>query len=101
MIRHAGLALTAAAIPCLAIAMVEPSFRALLVTAIGVTLLAEPCVAATGETAIALAAITARAQEEQGAALVVAANPWSEAIVRCRHAHWQEALDNGSSIVAG
>jgi hypothetical protein len=88
-----------AAIPPLAIAVIEPSFGALLVTAVGATLLAEPCVPATGEIAIALAAITAPTQEEHGAAF--AANPSSEAIVQRRHAHLQAALDNGSSFVAG
>ena len=81
--------------------MVEPTFGTLLVTAVGATLLAEPCVPATGETAIALAAITAPTQEERSAAFAVPANPWSEAIVRRRHAHLQAALDKGSSIVAG
>lgn len=81
--------------------MVEPAFGALLMTAVGATFLAEPCVLATGETAIALAAITAGAQEEQGAAFTPPANPRSEAIVRRRHAHLQAALDNGSSFVAG
>jgi hypothetical protein len=89
------------AIPPLAIAVIEPPFRALLVTAVGATSLAEPCVPATGETAIALAVITAGTQEEQGVAFGVPANPWSEAIVRRRHAHLQAALDNGPSIVAG
>ena len=100
MIRHVGFELPAA-IPPLAIAMVEPPFGALLVTTVGATSLAEPCVPATGETTIALAAITAPTQEEQGAALAVPANPRSEAIVRRRHAHLQAALDKGSSIVAG
>jgi hypothetical protein len=100
MIRHAGFELTAA-IPPLAITMVEPPFGALLVAAVGATSLAEPGVPATGETAIALAAIAARTQEELGAAFAVPANPWSEAIVRRRHAHLQAALDNGSPIVAG
>jgi hypothetical protein len=89
------------AIPPLAIAVIEPPFDALLVTAVGTTSLAEPCVPATGETAIVLAAITAPAQEEQGAAFAIPANPSSEAIVRRRHAHLQAALDNGSSFVAG
>jgi len=100
MIRHAGFGLTAA-IPPLAIAMVESPFGALLVTAVGATLLAESHLPATGETAIALAAITAPAQEEQSAAFAVPANPWSEAIVRRCHARLPAALDNGSSIVAG
>jgi len=89
------------AIPLLVIAMVQPAFGALLVTAVGATSLAEPCVSATGETAIALAAIAADAQEEHDAAFAVPANSSSEAIVRRRHAHWQAALDNGSSSVAG
>lgn len=100
MIRHAGSELTAA-IPPLAVAMVEPPFGAQLVTAVGATLLAEPYVPATRETAIVLAAITAPTQEEQGAAFVVPADPWSEAIIRRCHAQLQAALDNGSSIVAG
>jgi len=100
MIRHAGQLLTAA-IPPLAIAMIEPAFDALLVTAVGATSLAEPDVPLTGETAIELAAITTATQEEQGVAFAIPANPSSEAIVRRRHAHWQAAVDNGSSSVAG
>jgi len=68
------LDLTAAIAP-LAIAVIEPPFGALLVTAVGATLLAEPCVPAAGVTAIALAAITPRTQEKQGAAFAVPANP--------------------------
>lgn len=98
--RHAGLDLTMT-IPPLAIAVTEPPFGALLVTAVGTTSLAEPCVPATGETAIVLAAITAGTQEKQGAAFAIPANPSSEAIVRRRHAHLPAALDNGSSSVAG
>ena len=100
MIRHAGLALTAA-IPPLAIAMVEPPFGALLVTAVGAPSLAQPHMPLTSETTVALAAITPGAQKEFGAAFTVPANPSSEAIVRRRHAHWQAALDNSSSFVAG
>jgi hypothetical protein len=102
MIRHASLDLTAA-IPPLAIAVIEPAFGALLMTAVGATSLAEPCVLATAETAIALAAITTGTQEEQGAAFTVPANPSPEAIVivRRRHAHLQAALDNSSPFVAG
>lgn len=100
MTRHARLDLTTAIAP-LAIAVVEPAFGALLVAAVGATSLAQPSMPATSETAIKLAVITARTQEEQGAAFAVPANPWSEAILRRRHAHLQAALDNGSSIVAG
>jgi len=41
--------------------MVELAFEALLVPAVGATSLVEPRVLATAETAIALAAVTARA----------------------------------------
>jgi hypothetical protein len=99
MIRHAGL--DPAAVPPLAIAMVEPAFAALLVTAIGAAALDQPCMLLTVGATVALAAITARAQKELGAAFAVPANPSSEGIVRRRHAHRQVALDNGFSLVAG
>jgi hypothetical protein len=91
----------AAAIPPLAIAMIEPPFRALLVTAIGATSLAKPRIPLTSEATVALAAIAVRAQKELAAAFAVPADPPPEAIVRSRHAHWQAALDNGSSFMAG
>ena len=46
MIRHARLPLPAA-IALLAIAVVEPTFGALLVAAVGVTSLLQPCLPAT------------------------------------------------------
>jgi len=101
MIRHAGLDLTTMPIPPLAIAMVEPAFGTLLVTAVGTPSLAQPRVPATGQTAILLTPITARTNEEECAAFAVPANASSEDIVRRRHAHWRAALDNGSSSVAG
>ena len=100
MIRHARLEL-ATAIPPLAIAMVEPPFGALLVPPVGAASLADPRMPLTAETTVALAAITADAKKECRAAFAVPANASSEAIVRRRHARWQAALDNGSSIVAG
>lgn len=99
MIRHASLPL--AAIPPLAIAMVEPPLGALLVPAVGLASLAEPRMPSTTEATVALAAITADAKKEFSAAFAVEANASSEAIVRRRHAHWQAALDNGYSFVAG
>lgn len=99
MIRHASL--NPAAIPPLAIAMIEPPFGALLVMTIGTTSLAKPRMPLTSEATVALAAITSGAQKELGAAFAVPANPPSKAIVRRRHAHWQAALDNGSSFMAG
>lgn len=100
MIRHASLELATAILP-LAIAMVEPPFGAPLVPAVGAAPLAEPRMPLTTDATVALAAITAGAKKEFGAAFAVPANPSSEAIVRRRHAHWQAALDNGSSFVAG
>ena len=100
MIRHARLE-PAATIPPLAIAMVESSFEALLVTAVGAAALAESRTSLTGGTTVALAAVTTGAQKELGAAFAAPANPSSEAIVRRCHAHWAGALDKGSSFVAG
>lgn len=100
MIRHACLDLTAP-IPLLAVAVVEPAFGALLMTAVGSTSLALTHMSLTGQTTVPLAAITAGAQKKFGAALAVPANPSSEDIVRSRHAPWQAALDNGSSFVTG
>ena len=70
-------------------------------TPVGATSLSDAYVATAGKTAMALAVITAGAQEEQGAAATAPANPRSESIVQQRHAHWQAALDNGSSFMAG
>ena len=100
MIRHASPD-PAAAIAPLAIAMVELSFGALLVAAVGAASLTQSRKPLTSETTVALAAITPGAQKEFGAAFAVPANPSSEPIVRRRHTHWQAALDNGSSFVAG
>jgi len=64
-----------AAIPPLSIAMIESSFAALLVPPVGTTVLAEPGVVSTRQTAIALAAITVRAYEEAVVAFAVPAYP--------------------------
>jgi len=60
VIRHARLraALTVLLLP---VAMIEPSFRTLLVSAIGTTPLMEPGLLAAGKAAIALPAVTVRA----------------------------------------
>lgn len=99
MIRHASL--DPVAVAPLAIAMVEPPFGALLMTAVGAPSLTQPHIPLASETTVALAAITAGAQKEFGTAFTVPTNPSSEAILRRRHPHWQAALDNSSSIVAG
>ena len=102
MIRHALLdGAAAAAILPLAIAMIEPAFGTLLVTAIGAASLAQPHMPLTSAATVELAAVTAGAQKELGATFAIPANPLSEAIVRRRHAHWQAALDKGPSFVSG
>jgi hypothetical protein len=67
--------------------MVESSFEALLVPPVGATSLVEPGVPLTRETAIALAAITVRTNEEGAAAFAVPAYPRSQDyFARRRHA---------------
>ena len=99
MIRHASFVLAPAISP-LPIAMVKPAFWALLVAAVGAASLPEPCMPLTAATTVTLAAITTGAKKEFGAALAVPANPPFEDVVRHRHAHWQAAVDNGSSFVS-
>jgi hypothetical protein len=55
--------------------MVEPSFRTLLVAAVGGAPLTEPGLGAARDAAITLPAIAARAQEENGAAFLAHAEP--------------------------
>ena len=67
--------------------MVEPPFGTLLVPAVGGTSLAEPCLLAADETAIALPAITIGTQKEQRATVAMQTNPWSQNhFARSRHA---------------
>ncbi len=62
LIRHAGTTLPVLA---LSVAMIQSSFRAALVTAIGRAPLSLPRCCAARRTAIALPAVTVRANEEQ------------------------------------
>jgi hypothetical protein len=71
----------------LTVAMIEASFRALLVTAVGLATLVKACLLAAGKAAIALSAITAGAQKENGAAFAAQANPQPENnLALARHA---------------
>jgi hypothetical protein len=82
--------------------MVESPFGALLVPAVGGTSLAEPCLSAAGETAIALPAITVATQKKHCAAFVMQTNPWSQNhFASSRHAYSQAALDNGYGSMSG
>ena len=83
--------------------MIEPSFRTLLVPAIGATSLLKSCSLAATDAAIALPAIAMHAEEEDGATVAAEANPLPEnhIAVNRRHVCAQAALDNGKRFVAG
>lgn len=82
--------------------MIEPSFRALLVPAIGTPPLLQPCLLAAAHAAIALPAVTVLAEEEEGATVAAEANPLPENHIAVnRHACAQAALDSGNPFVAG
>jgi hypothetical protein len=104
LIRHAQLLLTTAApVFPLAIAMIESSLAAPLVAPVGgPPLLASGLLAALGA-AVAVSAITVRAEEENRLALLTKANslPQNRLAMNHRHAPSQAELDNGSGLVAG
>ena len=104
MIRHARLRLTAAApaLP-LAIAMIEPSFGAPLVAPVGGPPLLVAGLLAAGGAAVAVSAITVRADEENRVALWTQANPLPQNrfAMNHRHASSQAGLDNGTGLAAG
>jgi hypothetical protein len=64
LIRHAGLN-PALPIMTLAVAMIQSSFRARLVSAVGCTALPSPCCRAASRAAVSLPAVTVRTNEEQ------------------------------------
>ncbi|MBK5294725.1 MAG: hypothetical protein JJE04_23990 [Acidobacteriia bacterium] len=104
MIRHAGLFLTAAVpvVPLVPV-MIEPPFRALLVPSVGPPPLLPAGLIAAWGAAIAVSAITVRADEEHCLALLTETNSMKENrfAVHCRHALSQAGLDNGTRFVAG
>jgi hypothetical protein len=82
--------------------VIEPSFGALLMPAISQPSLPQAGLPPATQAAIALAAITAGAQEEHRAAFVSQAKPLPQNhFALCRHASSQAALDNGRGFVAG
>jgi UPF0716 family protein affecting phage T7 exclusion len=94
--------MTAPPVFALAVAMVEPSFWAPLMTVVGATALLAPGVATTAVAAIAVAAITGNADEKYGEALCVEAHSLPEyGFLGGRHALSQTGLDNGTRFVAG
>lgn len=83
--------------------MIEPSLAALLVTPVGgPPLLAAGLLAALGA-AVAVSAITVRADEENRLTLLTQANPLPQNrfAMNHRHAPSQAELDNGTGLVAG
>lgn len=89
------------AVLALAVAMIEASFRALLVAAVGLAALMNACLLAAGQAAIALPAITARAQTENGVAFAAQANPQPENnLTIVGHARRRAQLDNSSQFVS-
>lgn len=82
--------------------MIEPSFRALLMSAISQAPLLQTGLLSAGEAAIALSMIAAGAQEEKRAAFTGATKPLPKNyFALSRHASPQAVLDNGNGFVAG
>ena len=94
MIRHAGLDSPAIAVVPLPVAMVQSSFRALLVAAVGPASLLPAGLDLAGRAAITLAAVTVGADPEHRVA--PAARSLSENnFAMTRHPRCQVGLDNG------
>ncbi len=82
--------------------MIEPTFRTLLVPAIGAAPLPDSGLIAARAAAVALAAITAGTEKKERAAPATQAKPLpKDRFARNRHACSQAALDNGLGFVAG
>jgi len=108
LIRHAGLRDAAFGLPsfpvlALPVAMIEASFRALLVPPVGATPLTPACQFAALGAAITMPAITVRADEKSCVALLAQADslPQNCFVMSPRHASSQAGLDNGGPFVAG
>ena len=85
----------------MAIAVIEPSFGALLVAPVGAAPLTAPAVGAARKAAVAMPPVTMRANEEHFPAVCAETNPLSQnRFAMCRHALSPAALDTGNSFVA-
>ena len=82
--------------------MIEPPFRALLVAAVGAPPLLAAGLLAAWFAAVAMSAITVRADEENRLATLTKANPLPQNrfAMNNRHASSQAELDNGTGLVA-
>lgn len=97
LIRHARPAGLAVSISPLPVAMVQSAFQAPLVAAVGGASLPEPGFRAASGAAIALPAITVRANPERRVAATAAANPLLENhFAMRRHRCARAGLDNGN-----
>ena len=86
----------------LPVAMIEPTFRTLLMSPIGAAPLLASGLIAARAAAVALSTITAGAEKKQGAAFATQAKPLPQNhFAKSRHACSQAALDNGLGFVAG
>jgi hypothetical protein len=100
-IRHARLGPALPVLP-LAVAMIEPAFRTLLVPEVGATPLTPAGLVATGGAAITLSAIATRTEKEDHMTFTTQANPLpGNHFALTRHACSQAGLDNGNGSVAG
>jgi hypothetical protein len=93
----------AASVRLLAIAMIELPFGALLVASVGAPPLLLAGLLAALVAAVAVSAVTVRADEENRVAALTKANPLPQNrfAMNHRHASSQAGLDNGSGLVAG
>ncbi|MDQ6707426.1 MAG: hypothetical protein M3Z85_15800 [Acidobacteriota bacterium] len=103
MPRQAGFGLPSLAVLALPVAMIEPPFLALLVPPVGTPPLTPAAKLTALRAAIAVSAITVRADEESRVTLWSQANslPQNCFVVNLRHASSQAGLDNGRRFVAG
>jgi hypothetical protein len=101
LIRHAAQQLPATIGP-LAVAMIQPPLRALLMTPIGRLMLPAPHMAAALARSVSLPAIAAHANPKHRPAIRVATKPLPESDFPVnRHPYLQAAFDNGSSSCQG
>jgi hypothetical protein len=99
LVRHAGLPAALAVLP-LALAMIQPAFRALLIPMICAAVLLEPRLLAALQTAIAVSPVTVLADQEQNLATGAKPLPKHHFAVRRRHGTMRAGLDNGNRFVA-
>jgi hypothetical protein len=97
LIRHARSRELAMSIVPLPVAMVQTTFRAALVTAVGTALLLDPGLSAATGTAIALSAVAVLADPEHLVAIATTANALPENhFAMSRHRCPPAGLDNGN-----